>query len=205
MAEGQTDAALRAGALAVLEKNRRDGYTVPAIGLYPYQWCWDSGPIALGWASAGRWDDAWTELGTLVRGQWDSGMVPHIIFWKESPDYFPGPDVWATDHDPPTTGITQPPLPVSAAARLYTSDPDRDRAAQQLASLWPRLVAWLAWIDRARHGPHHAAVVVHPWESGMDNSPRWDERARPRAGAVARAPRTTRRRDRLREGASHRR
>ena len=181
MAEGQTDAELRAGALAVLEKNRRNGYTVPAIGLYPYQWCWDSGPIALGWASAGRWDDAWTELTTLVRGQWASGMVPHIIFWKESPDYFPGPDVWATDHDPPTTGITQPPLPVSAAARLYSSDPDRDRAARQLGSLWPRLVAWLAWIDRARAGPHHAAVVVHPWESGMDNSPRWD-------GALDRVP-----------------
>src|SRR5574341_2023077 len=45
---------LRDEAIAVLTKNHRDGYTVPAIGLYPYQWCWDSGPIALGWAAAGR-------------------------------------------------------------------------------------------------------------------------------------------------------
>jgi len=165
---------LRAGALAVLEKNRRSRYTVPAEGLYPYQWCWDSGPIALGWAAAGRWDEAWTELDTLLEGQWSTGMVPHIIFWEPSPDYFPGPDVWETEHDPPTTGITQPPLPVTAAARLFHDDPDRDRARTQLANLWPRLVAWLRWVDRARRGPHGAAVVVHPWESGMDNSPRWD-------------------------------
>lgn len=167
---------LRVGALAVLEGNHRDGYTVPAVGLYPYQWCWDSGPIALGWAAAGRWDDAWAEIHQLMRGQWSSGMVPHIIFWEASEDYFPGPDVWGTgsDHGPATTGITQPPLPVSAAARLAQSDPDHDRARHHVERLWPQLVAWLAWLARARAGPHGGAVVVHPWESGMDNSPRWD-------------------------------
>jgi neutral trehalase len=165
---------LHDGALAVLEQNHRDGYTVPALGLYPYQWCWDSGPIALGWAAAGRWDAAWSELDRLMSAQWPSGMVPHIVFWESSPDYFPGPDVWATFADPPSTGITQPPLPITAAARLYADDPDRDRATTQLRELWPRLVAWLEWIERARTGPHGACVVVHPWESGMDNSPRWD-------------------------------
>ncbi len=183
--EGATgDDALRAGALAVLDGNHRHGYTVPARGLYPYQWCWDSGPIALGWAAAGRWDEAWTELATLVEGQWASGMQPHIIFWEPSPDYFPGPDVWATDHDPPTTGITQPPLPITAAARLHAADPDRARADARLRSLWTPLVAWLAWLDRARRGPHGGSVVVHPWESGMDNSPCWD-------GALDRVPEGT--------------
>jgi hypothetical protein len=165
---------LHADALAVLEQNHRDGYTVPAVGLYPYQWCWDSGPIALGWAAAGHWDRAWSELDRLLDAQWPSGMVPHIVFWQESPDYFPGPDVWGTDAHPPSTGITQPPLPISAAARLFATDPDRERAIRELRGLWPRLVAWLEWIARARAGPHGACVVVHPWESGMDNSPRWD-------------------------------
>jgi len=169
-----SDTDLRAGALAVLEENHRDGYTVPARGLYPYQWCWDSGPIALGWAAAGRWSDAWMELERLLRAQLPSGMVPHIVFWEPVDDYFPGPDVWGTTHDPPSTGITQPPLPISAAARLAETDPDRDRAQRSLAALWPRLVAWLEWLDRSRRGPHGATVVVHPWESGMDNSPRWD-------------------------------
>jgi neutral trehalase len=158
----------------VLEHNRRDGYTVPAEGLYPYQWCWDSGPIALGWAAAGRWREAWDELRHLLSAQWSSGMVPHIVFWSPCDDYFPGPEVWDTRHDPPTTGITQPPLPASSAARLFVADPDRARARAMLRELWTRLVAWLGWIARARTGPHGASVIVHPWESGMDNAPCWD-------------------------------
>jgi glycogen debranching enzyme len=160
----------------VLKKNRQPGgYTVPAEGLYPYQWCWDSGPIALGWAAAGDWEQAWTELERLLSAQWESGMVPHIVFWEVSDDYFPGPETWGTNRTPPTTGITQPPLPVTAAVRLYQQDADRDRAVRRFAGLWPRLVAWLDWLERARRGPHGGLVVVHPWESGMDNAPTWDE------------------------------
>jgi hypothetical protein len=174
-AKGKTDAELRTEARAVLDGNRHGPYTVPAVGLYPYQWCWDTGPIVLGWAAVGEWDQAWGELDKLFSAQWPSGMVPHIVFWEHSEDYFPGPEVWETRREPPTTGLTQPPLPVSAAARLFVTDPDRERAREQIGLLWPRLVAWLAWIERARTGPHLAAVVVHPWESGMDNSPAWDE------------------------------
>ncbi len=169
------DTELRGHALAVLEANYRNGYTVPAQGLYPYQWCWDSGPIALGWAAAGQWDRAWGELTRLLSAQWPSGLVPHIVFWSQDDNYFPGPDVWATGRNPPTTGLTQPPLPASAAARLFATDPDRDRAKQALQALWPGMIGWLAWIRRARSGPHGACVVVHPWESGMDNSPSWDQ------------------------------
>jgi hypothetical protein len=169
------DVDLRRRALDVLVRNHREGYTVPAVGLYPFQWCWDSGPIALGWAAAGRWDDAWAELTRLLSAQWPSGMVPHIVFWREDKSYFPGPEVWATGHTPPTSGLTQPPLPVSAAARLFIGDPDRARATAAIRSLWPGLVAWLSWIERARKGPHGASLIVHPWESGMDNSPSWDQ------------------------------
>jgi glycogen debranching enzyme len=169
-----TDAQLRDAARAVLEKNRHGDYTVPAIGLYPYQWGWDTGPIVLGWASLGEWDHAWGELDKLMSAQWESGMVPHIVFWEESDDYFPGPEVWDCRHTPPTTGLTQPPLPVSAATRLAAADPDADRARERIGALWPKLAAWVAWVDRARRGPHGASVVVHPWESGMDNSPAWD-------------------------------
>jgi hypothetical protein len=171
---GPDDGELRRRALAVLISNRRDGYTVPALGLYPYQWCWDSGPIALGWAAAGRWEEAWEEVGKLLTAQWPSGMVPHIAFWTDEPGYFPGPSVWQTGRTPPTTGVTQPPLAASAAAVLFAGDPDHDRAVARLQALWPSLVAWLSWIERARRGPHGAVVIVHPWESGMDNSPSWD-------------------------------
>jgi hypothetical protein len=178
------DLPLRERASAVLERNHHGTYTVPADGLYPYQWCWDSGPIALGWAAAGDWERAWTELESLLSAQWPTGFVPHIVFWKPCDDYFPGPDVWGTSHDPPTTGITQPPLPISCAARLFTADPDRVRARTRLSGLWSRLVAWIEWLARARRGPHGGCVIVHPWESGMDNAPCWDVplRAVPTAG-----------------------
>jgi Trehalase len=173
--EAMDDDQLRSNAVEVLARNRRHGYTLPAPGLYPFQWCWDTGPIALGWAAAGHWDQAWSEIERLLSAQWPSGMVPQIVFWEESDEYFPGPKVWGTDRQPASTGLTQPPLPVSAATRLFVQDPDRDRAQQAFGALWPRLVSWLAWIERARRGPHGAAVIVHPWESGMDNSPSWDE------------------------------
>jgi hypothetical protein len=178
------DATLRDEARRVLEENRRGAYTVPALGLYPYQWCWDTGPIALGWAALGEWDQAWLELEQLLSAQWANGFVPHIVFWQECDDYFPGPEVWGAragdPHDdgaaaPATTGITQPPLPISAAVRLFASDPDRTRAHDRATGLWPRLAAWIEWLARTRRGPHGALVVVHPWETGMDNSPAWDE------------------------------
>jgi hypothetical protein len=170
-----SDGALRRRALVVLQHNYRDGYTVPAEGLYPFQWCWDSGPIALGWAATGRWEMAWQELERLFSAQWSSGMVPHIVFWSEDEGYFPGPEVWATGRNPPSTGLTQPPFTVTAAARLFAADPDRERALASFRSLWPHIEAWLSWIERARKGPHDGALIVHPWESGMDNSPSWDE------------------------------
>ena len=36
---------------------------------------------------------------TLFSGQWDNGMVPHILFHKVDPSYFPGPDVWGGVED----------------------------------------------------------------------------------------------------------
>ena len=155
--QGKSDVQLRTDALAVLAENRHGVYTVPAIGLYPYQWCWDTGPdrARLG-RRLGEWDQAWGELDKLFSAQWPSGMVPHIVFWAAERRLLPRPR--GLVHRPgrrATTGLTQPPLPVSAAARLFTADPDRDHAhASRSALLWPRLVAWLAWIDRARTGPH---------------------------------------------------
>ena len=40
---------MRAQAEEVLRRNDRGGYTVPSARLYPYQWNWDSGFVALGW------------------------------------------------------------------------------------------------------------------------------------------------------------
>src|SRR5258706_1268230 len=83
-------------ALATLEHNWRDGYTVPSPRLYPFQWNWDAGFIALGHAATHP-ERAIAEIRSVFRAQWRNGMLPHIAFHRPDPNYFPGPEVWRTD------------------------------------------------------------------------------------------------------------
>ena len=161
-------------AAAVLRNNDRGGYTVPTHGLYPFQWNWDSAITALGWL---RLDEnrAWQEVETMFRGQWDNGMVPHILFHKDAESYFPGPDVWGGDHEIPSSAISQPPVWATTVRLLYENSSDRTMAEQELRVLVPRLVAYHRWWYSERD-PDATGLVCsfHPWESGMDNSPAWD-------------------------------
>jgi hypothetical protein len=159
----------------VLRDNDRGGYTVPTHGLYPYQWNWDSAFVAMGWIG---FDEAraWREIEKLLEGQWDDGMVAHIIFHQPTDTYFPGPDVWKVKHTPPTSGLTQPAVLASAARYCWDHAKNRGLAEERLAAIYPKLLAWHRWWVRARD-PENSGLVamMHPWESGMDNSPAWDE------------------------------
>ena len=154
----------------IMRSNDRGGYTVPTARLYPYQWNWDSALAAYGFATFDL-DRAWTELETLFSGQWDNGMVPHIIFHKPDEHYFPGPDVWGTDAVPPSSGISQPPVAATFARKLYERDAVLGRA--RLGGLYEKMLAWHRWfrLCRCESG---AAAVTHPWEAGRDNAPDWD-------------------------------
>jgi glycogen debranching enzyme len=169
----------------ILRRNDRGGYTVPTDRLYPYQWNWDSAFAAMGFATFDE-PRAWAEVDSLLKGQWDDGLVPHIVFHQVSADYFPGPDLWGVAHAPPTSGITQPPVLASAVRRMLDGARDRAAAEARAAAVYPRLMRWHDWWERARDPAGTGLVaIIHPWESGMDNSPAWDE-------PIARVPRTTR-------------
>ena len=160
-------------AIDILRTNDRGGFTVPTARLYPYQWNWDSAFAALGFATfdLGR---AWTEIEMLFEGQWPNGMVPHIIFRRDDPDYFPGPSQWGTNTTPPTSGHSQPPVAATVVRALYDHEPDADGASRARA-LYPKLLAWHRWFHSARDPEGRGFIaVVHPWESGRDNSPDWD-------------------------------
>jgi len=157
-------------ARAILRGNDRGGYTVPTAGLYPYQWNWDSAFAAWGFSTFDI-PRAWAELETLFSGQWDDGMVPHILFHKADPGYFPGPDVWGCAGPIPSSGITQPPVAASFARRIYQRDPLAGQAA--LAALYPKMVAWNRWFMTWRLD-QGAVCITHPWEAGRDNAPDWD-------------------------------
>jgi hypothetical protein len=177
--------ALRRAAARVLRQNWTGAATVPSRGLYPHQWSWDSAFIAIGLrhldpARARR------ELETLCAAQWGDGRVPHIVFAPQVPTaaYFPSPDFWRSaaagaaagaPAGPQTSGIVQPPVHALAAWLVHRADPAGSARHGFLARLYPRLDAWQRYLTTRRDlGGAGLAAIVHPWESGMDNSPCWD-------------------------------
>ena len=159
---------LRASCEQVLRGNDRGRHTVPSPKLYPHQWAWDSAFAAIGWGHIDP-ERGWLELETLISGQWDDGRVPHILFHDRSGTYFPGPDFWGTER---SSSISQPPVWATAARRLVEITGDAERARRLVEP-----------IDRSHRFFHEqrdpkgwgAVAVAHPWESGLDNSPAWDE------------------------------
>ena len=173
-----TDAVLRRQAISVLCGNWERGHTVPSRRLYPHQWSWDSAFIAIGWAhtAPGR---GRRELESLLAAQWTDGRVPQIVFnpGVARDAYFPGPDFWrsaevsAAPHRE-TSGIVQPPVHAVAALEVFRAAPALGRLF--LRRVYPRLRAQHDYLLRERGDGHGLVVIVHPWESGQDNSPAWD-------------------------------
>ena len=154
----------------IMRDNDRGGYTIPTHGLYPYQWNWDSAFAALGFAEFDL-PRAWRELEILFSGQWFDGMVPHILFHRPDPGYFPGPDVWGCGGPVPSSGITQPPVALSFARRLYDKDPALGEVPMRM--LFDPMRRWVQWFMTWRF--HEGAIcITHPWESGRDNAADWD-------------------------------
>src|SRR5690348_13332347 len=123
---------LAADAARILHANDRGGSTVPSAKLYPHQWNWDSAFAAIGWSHLDPRRAA-RELAMLARGQWQDGLVPHILFDPASEHYQPGPAAWKTigapgaPADVRTSSITQPPVAATAArVVLERSGGDRE-------------------------------------------------------------------------------
>ncbi|WP_328607052.1 trehalase family glycosidase [Amycolatopsis sp. NBC_00345] len=170
----ETSSALRAAAARVLEDNWLGSSTVPSRGLYPHQWSWDSAFIALGLRHLAP-ERARRELVTLFNAQWRDGRVPHILFNPDTPAdaYFPGPGFWRAGR---TSGLIQPPVHARAVWAVHQADPVGSDTDTFLATLYPKLKAWHRYLLAQRDfGGHGLVSIVHPWESGMDNSPAWDE------------------------------
>ena len=161
----------------VLAANDLGTSTKPSPALYPHQWNWDSAFIAVGLAHYDL-ERAKTEIRSLLAGQWRNGMIPHIIFNSNTAGYFPDPHSWqiARSPDAPasilTSGITQPPM-ITIAVRDIVRRENRVDFAREV---FPALLAYHNWFHHERDPRGEGLVsIIHPWESGMDNSPRWLE------------------------------
>ncbi len=168
-------------AKAVLDGNWLGQSTKPSPHLYPHQWNWDSGFIAMGYA---RYNQirAQQELSSLFSAQWKNGMLPQIVFNKGAlGGYFPEPDFWQSERSPQfpgnvlTSGITMPPVHAIAALRVFNHARDQDAAREWLADMYPRILSMHEYFYRDRDPRGEGLVYIrHPWESGLDNSPTWD-------------------------------
>lgn len=102
-------------------------------------------------------------------------MIPSVVYHSAPSDYFPNPEFWQIENSPdaptvPTTGITQPPL-LATIVRLINA---RYRNPNFIREVYPALLRWHRWLHTARDTDGSAlACIIHPWESGTDDSPRW--------------------------------
>jgi Trehalase len=173
--------ALQADANAVLDRNWTGTSTLPSTAQYPHQWSWDSAFIGIG-LSRTRPERARLELTSLFHGQWASGRLPQIVYNPavSRRSYFPDADFWSVSDLPggpsvETSGLVQPPLHARAVWTIAEADPG-DQADAFLVELYPKLAAWQRYLHTNRSASGSGLVsIVHPWESGLDNSPAWDE------------------------------
>jgi hypothetical protein len=169
-------------AKTILEFNWAGGYTRPGPRLYPHQWSWDSALIAIGYARYDQ-DRAVKELDHLFESQWEGGLLPHEVhdphltgegsgglgFWNAESD--PG-----APHDRQTSGEVQPPAHATAALHVFRHAEDEAKAQGFLEGAFPKLEAWHEYLHRERDPAGEGLLYIrHPWESGMDNSPMWDQ------------------------------
>ncbi len=152
---------VRAGAMQVLEASWResDGFCPPNPEVYPHQWLWDSCFQAIAWSALGDPRGA-RELTSSLQGQLDSGFVPHMRYLGPSGGRGPLPD---------RSSFTQPPIYAHAARVLVAG------GANLGAELINRVGSGLDWLWQHRRTPEGLMYVVHPWETGTDDSPRWDD------------------------------
>ena len=159
----------------VLINNRRSGYTLPTNNeLYPAQWNWDSAFIALGY-SYFNMEYAIEELEKLISGQWEDGMIPHILFHDTDESYFPNHKTWDCGNKVPSSGITQPPIIATIIKKIIDQNKLDQSQMKRMEIIIKKLKKYLDWFYNYRDtNKIGLAAIIHPWESGLDNSPIWD-------------------------------
>ncbi len=139
------------------------GYSCPNPQHYGWQWLWDSCFHAIIWAELGEGERALLELGTLLSTIEPSGFVPHMNFVSDPAASL---KFWRRRG---TSSITQPPMFGHAIAELVR------RGVGVPKELMAQAAAGLRFFAERRLDSASGLVrIVHPWESGADNSPRWD-------------------------------
>ena len=155
--------------------NRKKGYTLPTNNkLYPAQWNWDSAFIALGY-SYFNLNYALKEITTLLDGQWKDGMVPHILFHNTNTNYYPNYTAWNCGNKIRSSGITQPPILATILKLILDKNKISNKQTKEIKKIIKKIIRFHEWFIKFRDPKKTGLVsILHPWESGYDNSPIWD-------------------------------
>ena len=165
----------------ILQQNWRKSFTIPCDKLYPFQWKWDSGFIAIGLAHFDI-ERAKTEIKTLLKAQWKNGMIPHIVFHNDSDTYFPGKDFhnsilsFNAPKNFPSTGLVQPPVLGFVLEEFYRICEDKQDLLKFISAQIDKVYLNHEYFYTNRDINNEGLVYIyHNWESGTDNSPMWDD------------------------------
>lgn len=161
---------LRERSAAVMEVHWRQGeslkkwgYTCPNPERYEWQWLWDSCFHAVIWTELGEADRGLLELETLLATMEPSGFLPHI-------NYVANPEAakefWGRAG---ASSITQPPMFGHAIAELVRGGVD---VPEELPAKAAKALRFFS--AHRIHEPSGLVILCHPWESGADDSLRWD-------------------------------
>lgn len=114
------------------------------------------------------WDSAFT---SLIWQYWDRRVAQDVLFAVIA--LRDGNKLQHVVADLAYSPYTQPPLVAWAAIRLFRSDRfDKD----EIASFFGPLQAYHDWLNDNRRLPNGLYYWAHPYESGVENSPRFSSR-----------------------------
>lgn len=142
-------------------------YPFTSVNKFHYynQFFWDSGFHAIPWIWFNDKEPAQSELKNFVLNQWRNGMIPYELFL-----YDVNGREWM-ETDAKTTAATQPPTLAISLMEIYAKFGDKDF----LEFFYEPLLKYEDWLWRYRDlGRRGLSYVFHIWESGTDNSPKFD-------------------------------
>jgi hypothetical protein len=150
------------------------GFTCPATPRYRHQWYWDSCFHAIAWRhlDPGR---ARNELRTLLRAGRLDGFIPHTAFW-DRPAYWRRAPFYGTHTVFGCTATATIQTPMLALAWEQVALASRDDDPGFATEGVDQLRLHYEWLHRERDPDGDGLLtIIHPDESGLDDSPKYDQ------------------------------
>ncbi len=135
---------------------------MPTKAFYVGIWSWDSALHAIAYRHMDP-HMARNQVRAILAHQLPSGMLPDAIFDEGV----------ISEIDHPIKGlVTKPPIHAWAALKIHETDPDMDFLKEIYEPLI-RFNNW--WFEHNDDDKDGIVQYTHPYSSGLDNSPLWDQ------------------------------